>query len=300
MASTLLGGYNIGPTSMPLAEPRANPNVATVLTWLVPGAGHLYLGQPLVAVVGFVVVMGLYALGLQLSDGMLFELLQVDLRSPLAGLLAPEAANILGSVWHMKAHGYGTGLPRPFPDTLQAGVWCTAVSGLLNACLMVKANMDARSPAQGALLGTRPALLVLAGWIVPGLGHWLQGRRRRAALVFLLITGMVVLASGLAQGANLDRERHFYYWAGQFLAGGPALVLEWIHGHALVRGHIPYNDAGLCFGAVAGLLNVLALLDVQGVETERLLGAAPEADDKPKAPGAPTIIGGGQAAGGVQ
>ncbi|MEY2746561.1 MAG: hypothetical protein RL112_1603 [Planctomycetota bacterium] len=300
MASTLLGGYNIGPTSMPLAEPRANPNVATVLTWLVPGAGHLYLGQPLVAVVGFVVVMGLYALGLQLSDGMLFELLQVDLRSPLAGLLAPEAANILGSVWHMKAHGYGTGLPRPFPDTLQAGVWCTAVSGLLNACLMVKANMDARSPAQGALLGTRPALLVLAGWIVPGLGHWLQGRRRRAALVFLLITGMVVLASGLAQGANLDRERHFYYWAGQFLAGGPALVLEWIHGHALVRGHIPYNDAGLCFGAVAGLLNVLALLDVQGVESERLLGAAPEVDDKPKAPGAPTIIGGGQAAGGVQ
>jgi hypothetical protein len=282
------------------AEPRANPNVATALTWLIPGAGHLYLGRPVVALVGFVVVMGLYALGLQLSDGMLFELLQVDLRSPLAGLLAPEAANILGSIWHMKAHGYGTGLPRPFPETLHAGIWCTSVSGLLNACLMVKANMDARSPAQGAMMGTRPALLVLAGWVLPGLGHWLQGRRRRGVLVFMLITGMVVLASGLAQGANLDRERHFYYWAGQFLAGGPVLVLEWIHGHALVRGHVPYNDAGLCFGAVAGLLNVLALLDVQGAESDRLFGVDVEAEPKSKTTGAPTIIGGGQTMGGGQ
>jgi hypothetical protein len=113
-------------------------------------------------------------------------------------------------------------------------------------------------------------------------------------LVFMLITGMVVLASGLAQGANLDRERHFYYWAGQFLAGGPVLVLEWIHGHALVRGHIPYNDAGLCFGAVAGLLNVLALLDVQGAESDRLFGVDVEAEPKSKTTGAPTIIGGGQ------
>jgi hypothetical protein len=285
---------------MSIHEPRANPNVATVLTWLIPGAGHLYLGQPLVALLGFVVVMGLYALGLQLSDGMLFEMLQVDLRSPLAGLLAPEAANILGSVWHMKAHGYGTGLPRPFPATLHAGVWCTAASGLLNACLMVKANMDARSPARGAMVGTRPALLVLAGWVLPGLGHWLQGRRRRGMLVFMLITGLVVLASGLAQGANLDRERHFYYWAGQFLAGGPVLVLEWIHGHALVRGHIPYNDAGLCFGAVAGLLNVLALLDVQGAESDRLFGVDAETESKSKTTGAPTIIGGGQPMGGGQ
>lgn len=283
--------------------PRANPNVATVLTWLVPGAGHLYLGQPLVAALGFVVVMGLYALGIQLSDGMLFELLQPDLRSYAAGVLAPEAANIAGLVWHMKSFGFGLGFPRTFPGTMQLGVWCTAVSGLLNVVLMVKANVDARTPADRAPAGTRPALLVLAGWLVPGLGHWLQGRRRRGVLVFLLVTGMVVLAAGLAQGANLDRGRHFYYWAGQFLAGGPSCVLEWLHGHALLRGEVPYHDAGLCFGALAGLLNVLALLDVQGVEADKLLGierapsaAAPVAQpqvDAGRKPGAPTILGGG-------
>lgn len=285
--------------------PRANPNVATVLTWLVPGAGHLYLGQPLLAVIGFVVVMGLYALGMHLSNGMLFELLQPDLRSYAAGVLAPEAANIAGLVWHMKVHGFGLGFPRPFPELMQVGVWCTAVSGLLNVVLMVKANVDARTPSERAPQGTRPALLVLAGWLIPGLGHWLQGRRQRAVLVFLLVTGMVVLGAGLAQGANLDRGRHFYYWAGQFLAGGPSLVLEWMHGHALVRGEVPYHDAGICFGALAGLLNVLALLDVQGVEADKLLGierasavegpgdGAPEATAR-KA-GAPTIVGGGGA-----
>ncbi|MEY4773777.1 MAG: hypothetical protein RIT40_812 [Planctomycetota bacterium] len=287
------------------APPRANPNVATALTWLLPGAGHLYLGQPLVALLGFSVVMGLYALGLALSDGMLFELLQPDLRSLAAGVLAPEAANIAGLVWHMKAYGFGLPYPRPFPELIHVGVWCTAISGLLNVVLMVKANVDARTPSGTDPKGTRPALLVLAGWVLPGLGHWLQGRRRRAVLVFLLITGMVVLASGLAQGANLDRERHFYYWAGQFLAGGPSFVLEWLHGHALIRGEVPYHEAGICFGALAGLLNVLALLDVQGVEADRLLGvdeaaAAPDrtaagksSTGKGATGGAPTILGGG-------
>jgi hypothetical protein len=72
----------------------------------------------------------------------------------------------------------------------------------------------------------------------------------------------VVLGTVLADGANLDRERHFYYWSGQFLAGAPAWILEVIHGHALVRADIRYVDAGLAFGAVGGLLNILAWLDV--------------------------------------
>jgi len=58
---------------------------------------------------------------------------------------------------------------------------------------------------------------------------------------------------------------------------------------------VPYHEAGICFGALAGLLNVLALLDVQGVEADRLLGVddsqAPV--DKSSAGGAPTILGGG-------
>ena len=35
-----------------------------------------------------------------------------------------------------------------------------------------------------------------------------------------------------------------------------------LHGHAPVTGEIPYLDAGLVFAGLAGLLNVLALIDV--------------------------------------
>src|SRR5688572_33313880 len=52
--------------------PRGDPTVAALLTWFVPGAGHLLLGDVALALLGFAVVGGLYALGLSLSGGMTF------------------------------------------------------------------------------------------------------------------------------------------------------------------------------------------------------------------------------------
>jgi phosphoenolpyruvate synthase/pyruvate phosphate dikinase len=90
----------------------------------------------------------------------------------------------------------------------------------------------------------------------------------------------------LAEGSNLDRERHFYYWAGQFLVGGPALVAEFVHGHALVTRDIAYVDGGLGMTCVAGLLNVLAMIDVYS-HAER--GGAPADSAAPKvAPATPS------------
>ncbi|MSR63661.1 MAG: hypothetical protein EXS08_14615 [Planctomycetes bacterium] len=110
---------------------------------------------------------------------------------------------------------------------------------------------------------------------MPGLGHWLQGRRLRAALVFLLLVGLFAGGTFLAQGANLSRERHFYYWSGQFLIGGPALLAEALSGHPLVAGEIPLGDVGLLYACMAGLLNVLAMLDVFSVaETRRFTSPA--------------------------
>jgi hypothetical protein len=83
-----------------------------------------------------------------------------------------------------------------------------------------------------------------------------------------------VLGTWLAQGSNLDRERHFYYWSGQFLAGAPVMIVEAVHGHALVTGEIEYADAGLVFACLAGLLNILCLLDVQAFGVRRLIESA--------------------------
>jgi TM2 domain-containing membrane protein YozV len=254
------------------ARQRANPDLAAILTWLLPGAGHLYIGRPLFGLLAFAVVEALYFLGLQLSDGRLFEYLDPELQSPFAGALAPEAGNLGALIWHMRTYGFGPGFPRPWPEHIHLGTWLTATSGFLNACLMVRVHFEARAGKSAPLPGLSPDVQVFAAWLVPGLGHVLQRRTARGIAVFAILIGMLVLGTILAEGSNLDRERHFYYWAGQFLVGLPAALLEVIHGHAPASGDMPYVDAGLVMVCLAGLLNVLALLDVHGHAEARLLG----------------------------
>jgi len=264
-------------------ESRGDPALASWLGWLVPGAGHLYLGAPILAAVAFLLVMGLFLGGIRLSDGMVFEFLDADLRGPIAGALTPEVGNLGGLIWYSKSYGFGPGYPRSWPEHIHLASWLMASSGLLNVIFVVHAVTLARLPKGLMPRGFAPASHVLAGWLVPGLGHLMQGRRLRAAIVFTVLVGLLVLGTILAEGSNLDRERHFYYWSGQFLAGGPVMLLEALHGHARVTGEIPYVDAGLVFGCLAGLLNILCLLDVQAVGARRVL-------DEAQAPTAPAPI----------
>jgi len=253
---------------------RGSPDIAAILTWFLPGAGHVYVGRPVFGLFAWVLIEGLYWLGVRLTDGRLFEFLEADLQGPFAGVLAPEVGNLGALVWHMKSFGFGPGIPRPWPEHMHLGSWLTAISGILNACLMVKAHFDARGKD-----GTTCAIQLVCGWLLPGLGHLLQKRVARGIAVFVLLVGLFVLGTLLADGSNLDRERHFYYWAGQFLLGAPVMLLEGLHQHARVTSDIPYVDAGLVMVCLAGLLNVLALLDVSGYAEERAAPArTPEAD----------------------
>jgi len=250
----------------------SDPNVAALLTWFIPGAGHLYLGKGAFALGAFILIEGMYLLGLKLSGGMVFEFLQPELRTKLAPALTPEAGNVGALLYHMKAYGYGLPTPRLWPDWIKLGGALTAASGVLNVCLMVRAHVDARIAVPAEQRVRRPSIAILAGWLVPGLGHVLLGRRARGVFVFAALVGLFVLGTVLAEGSNLDRERHFYYWAGQFMLGLPALLAEVVHGHARVSSDIAYADAGVVFGSLAGLLNILALLDVYGQGERQLLG----------------------------
>jgi len=245
-------------------------NTAALLTWFIPGAGHLYLGRGVVGLLVFVLVEGLYFLGLKLANGMTFEFLDAELRTIVAPVLSPEAGNLGGILWQMKAYGFGDGHLREWPAHIVLGSALTATSGVLNAVAMIHAHLIART--ERASDATRPVLSTLLAWVCPGLGHVHQGRVVRGAIVFALIVGLFVLGTVLAEGSNLSRERHFYYWAGQFLVGGPAQLGEALFGSMRVAGDIPYVEAGLVFGCVAGLLNVLAMIDVYGYGEAKLFG----------------------------
>ncbi len=265
---------------------KGDPNLSVFLTWFLPGAGHLYLGKVLPGLLAFALVQGLYALGWFLSDGRVFELLDPELRGPLATILTPEFANLGAMIAQHRVVGFGLEEPQPLPPHAALGGILTALSGLGNALCMVHVHLTARMSLDARKQRPHPVLAVLLGWLLPGLGHLAQGRRLRAVVVFGLLVGCFVLGTLLAEGSNLSRERHFYYWSGQFLLGLPALFAEIASGRPPVTGDIRWVDVGLLYACVAGLLNVLALLDVYGVAERAWLGEVREPGMTTKGEGA--------------
>ncbi len=275
---------------MPLDRPsrsqrRGDPNVAALLTWFVPGAGHVYLGRMGFGLLAFALVGGLYYLGVSLSEGMTFQYLDPELRSRFAPALSPEAGCLGGFLWQIQRFGYGGMQVELFPQGMVLGSLLAAAAGVLNGILMVQAHWE----AQGRSAAQSPARWVLLAWLLPGLGHFMQGRRRRAWIVFGLLISLFALGTLFAEGTNLSRERHFYYWSGQFLIGAPALVGEWLGRGVRLDGALPLGDAGLVFACVAGLLNILAMIDVYAwAEDRELAGSADVSDGAARAPGSPS------------
>lgn len=265
---------------MPIPESKAKarkapgggePTVAALLTWFIPGAGHLYLGKARTAVVAFVVIELLYLAGVMLSGGMFLEYLPAEMRTSLAAVLSPEMGNLGALLLHQGQYGYGESFPRPWPASMDLGTTLTAMSGLLNILLASHAHFEARRRKAAGSAPIGPAAAATASFLIPGLGQVLQGRRMRGLLLFVCLVGLFFVGSTLGEGANLDRERHFYYWAGQFLLGLPAVALEFWYGHPRVTTDIAYADAGVVLGCVAGMLNVLGMLDAYGWSEAKIL-----------------------------
>ena len=190
----------------------------------------------------FAVVQGLYLAGLLLSKGMTFEFLEPELRSAFAPALSPEAANLGAFLWQVNHYGFGVGHPRPWPDGIVLGSMLWRGLRILNVLVMIQAHWDARGGAGERVLSPLqvPAVATGIAWLVPGLGHLVQGRRRRGLIVFGLLVGLFLVGTWLAEASNLSRERHFYYWAGQFVLGAPALLAELALGARRVTGPIAH------------------------------------------------------------
>jgi hypothetical protein len=124
----------------------------------------------------------------------------------------------------------------------------------------------------------RISLGLLLGWLVPGLGHLLYGRKDKAVLFFALI--MLAFGVGLFLGDArvVSAERFPLYLLAQVWNGGPTLLALWLTGDLRIEQDIPYLDVALLYTAVAGLLNVVILVDLYEVHLKvkegRLEGAA--------------------------
>ncbi len=254
---------------------KGDPLIAVLLTWFLPGAGHLYLGRRKFALIAFVVVEGLYFAGLTLSKGMFLEYLPAEMRGRFAAALTPEVGNLGALLYHVDAYGFGLAFPREWPVHMDLGTMLTAVSGILNVMLMSRAHFDARHVKRDPGKPIGPALAASLSLVIPGLGQFVQGRRARGILIAVMLVAVFLVGTQMAGGTNLDRERHFYYWAGQFMLGGPAWLAEFVHGHAIALEMPVRVDAGIVMGCVAGMLNILVMLDAYGYSEALHLGVEP-------------------------
>lgn len=132
---------------------------------------------------------------------------------------------------------------------------------------MDASDSDSRRAGAGAsrrLSAFTVLVCILATWIVPGAGHWLLGRRRKALLYFALIAFTYLFGMWLADFRNvrLDQDSMDLYFLGEAVCGGFTLP-AWFFTRSLeLSFEQPLLDAGLLFSTVAGLLNLCVMVDV--------------------------------------
>lgn len=113
-------------------------------------------------------------------------------------------------------------------------------------------------------------LPLIAGWLVPGAGHFLIRKWKRGALLFASIVGMFGL--GLAMQGRLYSGAHdILEMLG--LVGDLGNGLLFLIGRAMDLGteqvQVTTADYGTRFIVVAGLLNVIAAVDAHNLHTGR-------------------------------
>ena len=113
-------------------------------------------------------------------------------------------------------------------------------------------------------------LPLIAGWLIPGAGHFLLRKWGRGALLAGSILGMFVL--GIAMQGKLYTSAHeildFLCLAGD-LCNGLLYFISRAAGWGADSVQVTTADYGTRFIVVAGLLNVIAAVDAHNLRTGR-------------------------------
>lgn len=139
-----------------------------------------------------------------------------------------------------------------------------------------------RSKKGGAQTEKRVPLPLLAvAWLVPGLGHWILGRKVRAAVFAVVVLCSFVTGVLLAGELGTPKPQNPFSWLATFacLGNGVLYVLRllWLNGLADLLSGLPYgligggspSAAGFAYGNTflytGGLMNLLTVLDVSDI-----------------------------------
>jgi hypothetical protein len=123
-----------------------------------------------------------------------------------------------------------------------------------------------------------PFGLLAAAWIIPGLGHWILGKRKRAVIFGIVIFCAFVTGVLLDGELGTPKPNNPFSWLAAFACLGNGILyigrLLWLNGLGDLLAGIPFalqgggspSAAGFAYGNTflytAGLMNLLTVLDV--------------------------------------
>ena len=116
-----------------------------------------------------------------------------------------------------------------------------------------------------------PLFAFLAGWLVPGAGHFLIGKWGRGLLLLVAIVGMYAVGLGLAGKVYLPNTSELLEmlgFAGQ-LGMGLLYALARLVGWGSTSAATTLNDYGTKYLVACGLLNFIAAVDAHSLASGR-------------------------------
>ena len=132
-------------------------------------------------------------------------------------------------------------------------------------------NVQAQARAAQKTTTLPPALILIAGWLIPGAGHLLLGKWVRGTLLFVSIVAMFAIGlalKGKVYGPNTAELLDMLNFAGD-LGAGLLYVAARVFDLGQAAVQIAIADYGTKFIVVAGLLNIIAAVDAHSLATGR-------------------------------
>ena len=105
--------------------------------------------------------------------------------------------------------------------------------------------------------------VLIAGWFLPGFAHFYFKHRYKGAIIFIIITGCMMLGLFLSDFRGIRYIDNPFYYVGQF-GCGLTFLLNLMRTAGEPAGFISlrYFEVGLLFTCIGGLLNLLVLMNL--------------------------------------
>jgi hypothetical protein len=129
-------------------------------------------------------------------------------------------------------------------------------------------NVSAQTRTQASSF---PVMVLIAGWLVPGAGHFMLRKWIRGSLLLLSIVAMFCIGlalKGKIYSPNTGDLLDILNFAGD-LGNGLLYILARIFDLGQTTVQVATADYGTKFMVVAGLLNIISAVDAHSLATRR-------------------------------